>query len=90
MSKEVFVMGKINDYYKGKTRDKKIKEKYNKKSQGNAIIYRYRELSEVRPIYKILNSLSTRINKKLKELNINREFTYTQILGLLRGKGWID
>ena len=38
-------------------------------------------MSETRPIYKILNNLSKRINEKLKELNIDRDFTYTQILG---------
>ena len=81
MDKGAYIKKKINDYYKQKVKNKNIKEKYNKKLKEKAIIYKYRELSEVRPIYKILNSLSTRINTKLKELGINREFTYTQILG---------
>ena len=54
---------------------------YNKKSQDRKIMYEYIELREIRTIYKILNNLSRRINTKLKELGVKREFTYTQILG---------
>ena len=81
MNKDTYIKKKINDYYKEKAKNKKIKEKYNKKLKEKAIIYKYRKLSEARPIYKILNSLSTRINTKLKKLGMNREFTYIQILG---------
>ena len=81
MNKDTYIKKKINNYYKQKTKNNNINQKYNKKLKEKAIVYHYRELAEARPIYKILNSLSTRINAKLKELDIDREFTYTQILG---------
>ena len=81
MNRDTYIKNKINNYYKQKAKNSKINQKYNKKLKEKAIIYHYRELAEARPIYKILNNLSTRINEKLKELEIDREFTYTQILG---------
>lgn len=83
MDKEKYIEDKINKYYKQKTRKNKINDKYNIKSKMNKIIYEYQKLREVRPIYKIINNLSIRINKKLKDLNVEREFTYTQILGCI-------
>ena len=72
---------KINEYYKQGYKKDNINEHYKQKSKNKKIIYKYQKLKEIRPIYKIINNLSSRINKKLKKLGIKREFTYTQILG---------
>ena len=81
MDKNNLIKQKIIKTYKQKNKEHKIKEYYKQKSSEKKIIYKYKKLREIRPIYKILNSLSTRINTKLKELGIKREFTYAQILG---------
>ena len=85
---------KIKEYYKKKAQDKiikkkyketfkedKIRENYKEKSKEKKIKYEYKKLREVRPIYKILNNLASRINTRLKDEGIKRELTYTQILG---------
>ena len=84
---------KINDKYKKLFKEKQNKNEkknaaqnktnnnYNQKSQTKKIIYEYRKLAEVQPIYRVLNSLSSRINDKMKKLGLKREFTYIQILG---------
>ena len=71
----------IKENYKEKFKEDSIKENYKDKAKEEKIIYEYKLLREVRPIYKILNNLSRRINTKLKEMGIKRELTYTQILG---------
>ena len=80
---------KIEQYYKEKikeARNTKFKENqinqyYKDKLKNKKIIYAYKKLAEVRPVYRVLNSLSVRINKEMKKAGIKREFTYTQILG---------
>ena len=80
---------KMKEYYKKRARDRIIKENYKKKSREKykeeckekKIIYEYIKLKEVRPIYRILNNLASRINTTLKKQGIGRELTYTQILG---------
>lgn len=81
MSLEECRKRRISEKYRKMTEKKKINEFYNNKARVNKIIYEYRKLAEVRPVYRVLNSLSSRINAELKELGIKREFTYTQILG---------
>ena len=72
--------GLEEDYKKRYVKDE-IKENYNKKSQVEKIVYKYVKLREVRTIYKILNNLSSRINRQMKKKGTKREFTYTQIMG---------
>ena len=84
-----FKSDKVNQFYKEKSiRDKieenqndRLSEFYKEKSMDQKVVYRYRKLAEARPIYRVLNSLSVRINQELKEAGIDREFTYIQILG---------
>ena len=72
---------KSKQKYKEKCKADKIKENYKEKSKQKKIVYKYTKLKEVRPVYKILNNLASRINTTLKKEGIERELTYTQILG---------
>ena len=94
MDKSKYVNKKIQDYYKQKYINKKINEKYAKKSKENNvkkyykqkhikqnIVKKYIDLSKDRPIYRIIINLSKRVNKKLKELGIEKNFKYSELLG---------
>ena len=66
-------------------RIKKMRQKYQQISdqqlQSKKIRINYDELIKEKTIYRILNSLSSRICEKLKELNIKRTFRYKDVLG---------
>jgi hypothetical protein len=80
---------KINQKYtkieKKSLQNKNIKRCYqettNQKLQDNKIRKNYDKLIQEKPIYRIINSLSTRIRDGLTRLKIERTFKYTDVLG---------
>lgn len=68
-----------------KKQDDKIKKKYAQSSkqnlQDNNIQLNYYKLIKEKPIYRIINSLSTRIRNEFARLGIKRTFKYTDVLG---------
>jgi hypothetical protein len=65
--------------------DKKIKEDINKyydcKIKNNIVVHKYREEIKEDIIKRIFHNVSMRIHKKLKEQNIDRNYTYSYLLG---------
>ena len=68
MNKQQYIKYKIDKYYKVKAKNNNIISKYDTIKQNNIV-------------YKIISNLSNRIYKKLKELQIKKNFKYTEILG---------
>jgi len=66
-------------------KNQKVNQRYrqmnNKKLQDNKIRKNYNKLIQEKLIYRIINSLSTRIHTKLTKLDIKRTFNYTDLLG---------
>ena len=69
----------VLSYYKNKSQDK-IKENYKKQYAENKCIETYKELMENDPIFRITNSMSTRVRTVLKECNISKDFEYNDLL----------
>lgn len=67
LSKEEYKNKKIKEYYKNKSKDKKI-------------ISAYYDKREEDPINKLINSLSKRAYKYYKENDLKREIKYSEIL----------
>lgn len=72
---------KTKEYYVKQARLEKIKQKYKQKTYDEQVRLNYDKLILKKPIYRIINSLSTRIRDKLNELEIDRTFKYTDVLG---------
>ena len=68
LNKEDYIKNKIQQYYKNKSKNKKVVTKYIK-LKNNDIMYR------------ILYNLSDRINDELNKRNIKRTLTYMEFLG---------
>lgn len=86
IAKKKVQVKKIKAYYKQKEIKKDIVrhnyiESVNKELQEKNIRQTYDKYIRERPIYKIINNLSSRLRRKLEELNIRRTFKYTEMLG---------
>ena len=66
--KKDFITNKIKKYYIKKSKDKKLKNKYESRSKEDIMV-------------RITNSISCRIYKYLKKTNIMKTFKYNSLLG---------